>query len=318
MSYGGRPTGTPEHHDNASALNSTRSIVANFRQAVTPGLGAPRSLTVTTAGTTATLEWTPPASGVATGYVIEAGSAPGLADLAQLPTSAETSLMVPDLAPGLYFVRVRATNAEGGGAPSSEVQLLMTPQGRCLAPAGPPALTNPTVTGNVVTLSWAAPVEGGPVTSYVLGAGYSSGTLDAAIVETGTNATSAVIPAAFGRYFVRVAGQNPCGVGTPSNEVIVTVGPPLPGPPAALAATLAPGGAVTISWSAPEWGGAPQSYVLEAGTAIGASDIGTAETAGPSTTFAVQATPGTYFVRVRARNTAGIGTASGELRVVVP
>ena len=316
VSYGGRATGTFERHDNALALNNTHTIVANFRQAVTPGLGPPQSLTVATSGTTATLAWTAPASGAATGYVIEAGSASGLANLALLPTGAATSLVVPGLSPGLYFVRVRATSAEGVGAPSNEIQLLMTPQGRCIAPAGPPVLSAATVLGNLVTLSWTAPTVGGPVDSYVLGAGYSAGTLDAAIVETGTNALSVTVPAAFGRYFVRVAGQNPCGVGTPSNEVIVTVGPALPGPPAALAATLAPGGAVTMSWNAPVSGDAPDSYVLEAGTAFGASDIGTAET--PSSTFLVMATPGTYFVRVRARNAAGIGPASGDLRVVVP
>ena len=141
----------------------------------------------------------------------------------------------------------------------------MTPQGRCIAPAGPPVLSAATVSGSLVTLSWTAPTTGGPVDSYVLGAGYSAGTLDAAIVETGTNALSVTVPAAFGRYFVRVAGQNPCGVGTPSNEVIVTVGPALPGPPAALAATLAPGGAVTISWNAPVSGDAPDSYVAGSG-----------------------------------------------------
>jgi hypothetical protein len=317
VSYGGRTTGTSERNNNALALNNTRTIVANFRQAVTPGLGAPRSLTVTTSGTTATFAWLPPTTGMATGYVIEAGSASGLANLALLPTGAATSLVVPAVPPGLYFVRVRATNAEGIGAPSAEVQLVMTSQGRCLAPTGPPVLGAATVTGNLVTLSWSAPTTGGPVTSYVVGAGYSAAALDAAILRTGTNATSAVIPAAFGRYFVRVAGENPCGVGTASNEVIVTVGPPLPGPPAGLAATIAPGGAVTLSWNAPASGGAPQTYVLEAGYAPGASSLGTVETAAPATTFRIQAAPGTYYVRVRARNTAGIGMASGDLRVVV-
>ena len=140
VSYGGRPTGTALQHNNALALNNTRTIVANFRQSVTPGLGAPRSLTVTTSGTTAMFAWLPPTTGIATGYVIEAGSAPGLANLALLPTGAATSLVVPAVPPGLYFVRVRATNAEGVGAPSTEIQLSMTPQGRCTAPAGPPAL----------------------------------------------------------------------------------------------------------------------------------------------------------------------------------
>ena len=64
-----------------------------------------------------------------------------------------------------------------------------------------------------------------------------------------------------------------------------------------------------------------QEVETDGGTAqvvgpFGASDIGTAETS--STTFLVTATPGAYFVRVRARNAAGIGTASGDVRVEVP
>ena len=43
-----------------------------------------------------------------------------------------------------------------------------------------------------------------------------------------------------------------------------------------------------------------------------------AETPAPSTTLLVMATPGTYFVRVRARNAAGIGPASSDVRIVVP
>ena len=103
VSYGGRATGTFERHDNALTLNNTHTVVANFRQTVKPGLGAPQSLTVTTSGTTAMLAWTPPASGAATGYVIEAGSASGLANLALLPTGAATSLVVPGLSAGLYL-----------------------------------------------------------------------------------------------------------------------------------------------------------------------------------------------------------------------
>ena len=45
VSYGGRATGTFERHDNALTLNNTHTVVANFRQTVKPGLGAPQSLT---------------------------------------------------------------------------------------------------------------------------------------------------------------------------------------------------------------------------------------------------------------------------------
>jgi len=318
VAYAGRPTGTPEQHNNALALSNTRTIVANFRQAVAPGLGPPGSLAVTTTGTTATFSWTPPSTGAATGYVIEAGSAPGLANLATLQTGAATSVSVPGVPPGSYFVRVRALNSSGAGAPSGEIYLQMTAQGRFETPAGPPLLSAASVSGALVTLSWEAPRTGGPVERYVVGAGYGPGTLNAGVIELGSSATSATLPAAFGRYFVRVAGVSACGVGAPSNEVVVTVGPPLPGAPSGLSATAAPGGVVILSWTAPTTGGAPLAYVLEAGTASGASNIGTTQTSSTSTSFVTQAPPGTYFVRVRAVNTAGVGPASAELRVTVP
>lgn len=57
---------------------------------------------------TVTLEWTPPADGpTPSGYVVEAGSAPGLADLASLAT-AGSPLVVPGVPAGTYFVQVRS------------------------------------------------------------------------------------------------------------------------------------------------------------------------------------------------------------------
>jgi Fibronectin type III domain len=90
---------------------------------------APTGLTArvepTTVASKVTLAWTPPAvSEPILGYVIEAGSAPGLANLARvqiagtLPTYA--AFGVP---PGTYYVRVRAVSAGGTGPPSNEVQL---------------------------------------------------------------------------------------------------------------------------------------------------------------------------------------------------
>jgi predicted phage tail protein len=126
------------------------------------------------------------------------------------------------------------------------------------------------------------------------------------------------VPAAFGRYYVRVAAVNPCGIGTPSNEIEVIVGPPAPEAPSGLSAAVSESRIVTLSWNKPTSGGAPLSYVLEAGSSSGATDIGTARTDVSATSLAVQATPGLYFVRVRGVNTAGAGPASVELRVVVP
>jgi hypothetical protein len=65
----------------------------------------------------------PTAGGNVEEYAIEAGSAPGLANLAVLRTgSAEPSLVVT-APPGRYFVRVRALNAAGWSVPSNDLEV---------------------------------------------------------------------------------------------------------------------------------------------------------------------------------------------------
>ncbi len=70
----------------------------------------------------ATLTWTVAASrSIATGQVVEAGLTPG-ATAVRLPVAAgATSLTVPGVPPGRYYVRVRSANGTGLGTPSNEV-----------------------------------------------------------------------------------------------------------------------------------------------------------------------------------------------------
>ena len=57
-----------------------------------------------------------------------------------------------------------------------------------------------------------------------------------------------------------------------------------PAPPLGLT-TTASGATVTIAWAAPAAGEAPTSYLLEAGSAQGASDIAAVNTGSAATTF---------------------------------
>ena len=66
------------------------------------------------------LSWSAPSGGPPAGYVIEAGSAPGLTDLASLNVGNVTSFTTT-APPGVYYVRVRAVNDWGTSAPSNEV-----------------------------------------------------------------------------------------------------------------------------------------------------------------------------------------------------
>ena len=91
---------------------------------VVHGRGAPEQPTdLVEAGANGTvhLRWIAPSRGPApAGYVIEAGSAPGLADLASIQVGAVTNFSA-SAPPGLYYVRVRAINARGRSHASNEI-----------------------------------------------------------------------------------------------------------------------------------------------------------------------------------------------------
>lgn len=83
---------------------------------------APLNLTATFPGAATRFTWTPP-PGAITGYVLEAGSDVGLANLATLSLGPTPSFTVSSIPSGVYVLRVRAVNAAGTGAPSNDLVL---------------------------------------------------------------------------------------------------------------------------------------------------------------------------------------------------
>lgn len=81
------------------------------------------TLTAHVQGARVTLSWS--AVDDATHYDIEAGSAPGLANLLASPGHAGTSLTVESVPSGTYYVRVRAINWVGRSLPSEEVRVVV-------------------------------------------------------------------------------------------------------------------------------------------------------------------------------------------------
>lgn len=69
-----------------------------------------------------------------------------------------------------------------------------------------------------------------------------------------------------------------------------------------------------FAWTAPSTGGAVTDYVLEAGRSPGASDAATVTLPASAASYSATGVPGTYFVRVRARNACG-SAASNEVMV---
>jgi predicted phage tail protein len=83
--------------------------------------GAPSFTSHSVSGNTVTLNWQAPTQGTATSYIIEAGSAPGLANLAVANTgSTALTASFSGVPAGTYYVRLRAVNAQGASVVSNE------------------------------------------------------------------------------------------------------------------------------------------------------------------------------------------------------
>jgi predicted phage tail protein len=206
--------------------------------------GVPLNLTTSSSGSSVALAWSAPASADATGYVIEAGSAPGLANLANFATgSTATRFSASGIGNGTYYVRVRAQNTAGTSATSNESALVVGSSACTSAPGAPSGLAI-TTSGSTVTLLWAAPAGGCAPTSYVLQAGSSAGTSNLANSNVGNTTSYVATGVGNGTYYVRVRAANAYGQSAGSNEFTLTVGSaspsPSPNPPAGTAPDVQP------------------------------------------------------------------------------
>ncbi len=295
---------------------SHRSLIGSVLVAVlsiaTPTLAQPQStiveypsvptgLTAQVVGSTVTLSWT--ASFDATTYGIDAGSAPGVTDIGQLAATG-TTLSVPNVPPGNYFVRVRAANDAGVSAASPDV--LVTVGTACALPSPPTSLTA-AVDGRSVTLQWSGT---GP---FRLEAGTAPGTSNVFAGDVGS-ATTLGATAAGGVYYARVFARNACGLSLPSDEhAIHVLVPPAPTLGGWSSDTSTGTSRVTLHWT-PGAGPAPAGYVLEAGSAPGLADIASVRVDGATTTLSARVFRfETYYVRVRAASADGVGPPSNEV-----
>jgi hypothetical protein len=85
---------------------------------------APVDFRFAVGGRDVTLTWNAPATGGAVSYLLEAGSAPTLANLLVAPVGSQTTIVTP-APPGTYYVRVRAQNACGTSQPSNEQTIVV-------------------------------------------------------------------------------------------------------------------------------------------------------------------------------------------------
>jgi hypothetical protein len=201
----------------------------------------------------------------------------------------------------------------GSPGATARIQPLVVPQG--------PTSLQGHVSGTTVTLNWSAPASGDAPMSYVIEAGSSSGRADLVIADTGSTATSQVVTSVPpGTYYVRVRARNASGTSGPSNEALVSVAgacPSAPGAPGGLTFSVN-GGAVTLAWQPPSASCAPTWYVIEAGSAPGLTNLAMFSTGSTAPGYAASGiAAGTYYLRVRAENSAGASGTSNEIQVVV-
>jgi hypothetical protein len=78
------------------------------------------------------------------------------------------------------------------------------------------------------------------------------------------------------------------------------------------------GSSVNVRWGRPPLGSAPESYVIEGGSAPGRQDLANFSTGSTDTGFAADGLgAGTYFLRMRSANAHGVSHASDELAFTV-
>jgi predicted phage tail protein len=167
-------------------------------------------------------------------------------------------------------------------------------------------------------LRWRPAMSGARPSGYILEAGSTSGESDVFVLPTGNALASFTAKGVRGgTYFVRVRASNAGGASEASNEAKVVVGncTAPPSAPSGLSFSVN-GSTVALTWEASQSG--PTSYVVQTEAGSEGNTPAVVDTGSLKTTFAAEdVAPGTYFVRVRARNACGGSALSERVTVVV-
>jgi hypothetical protein len=194
--------------------------------------GAPTGLTAAPGDTQVSLAWTAPTTNggsPVTAYKVYRGTTPGGESATPVATVAATGYTDPGLTNGTaYYYTVRAVNAAGTGAPSSEASATPQAPPPAGAPGAPQNLRASARLSGGVRLGWSAPstTGGSPIAYYVIYRGTTSTSLTAlpshvacttsscSYTDSSTSHTT--------QYWYEVVAYNAALPGPPSNEVSVT------------------------------------------------------------------------------------------------
>ena len=231
---------------------------------LTPEPGVPTNLTPTSGDHQVTLNWNAPSTVGASAithyeYQYRTTSSGTFGNTWTNVSSTGTTATVSSLLGATsYTFRVRAVNAQGPGAPSTEMEAIAY-DGPTPEPGAPTDLT-PTSGDHQVTLNWNAPstVGASVITHYEYQYETTSGTFDNTWTNVPGTGTTATVSSLLGAtsYTFRVRAVNAQGPGAPSTEMeaIAYDGPtPEPGVPPRLMATSGER-QVTLNWEASSLG----------------------------------------------------------------
>jgi glucose/arabinose dehydrogenase len=185
----------------------------------------------------------------------------------------------------------------------------------------PPRDLHVVVSGSIAVVRWNAPREGAVPSQYQLEAGSAAGASNLAVVSVNASLnllSFAGLPP--GTYFVRLRAIGQSGASAPSEEVVVVVSATgcTTSPPAPLGlAAIVNGRAVRLVWDEPATANGPVDLLIEAGSQPGVANLAIFAVDGTLRVITVAAPPGTYFVRLRARNACGTSAPSEEIVVTV-
>jgi hypothetical protein len=169
------------------------------------------------------------------------------------------------------------------------------------------------IVGNTVTFRWTPPTGGLPPTDYVLEGGISPGQVLASLPVGNTTPIFTII-APTGAFYARLHTMSGAIKSLASNEVRLFVNvPAAPSAPVSLTA-MVNGTSVSLAWRNTFGGGAPTALALDV--------TGSLTTTLPlplTDSFSVAgAPPGTYTLRVRASNAAGVSGFSNPVTITIP
>ncbi|MDO8632899.1 MAG: fibronectin type III domain-containing protein [Phycisphaerales bacterium] len=194
-----------------------------------------------------------------------------------------------------------------------------TVQTSTLTPPGVPTAFTTSAVGTTVTMTWRAPATGGTPTAYYIASGSSPGLSDLAYFSTGSTATSfSADRVGLGTYYVRVRAANASGTSPESNESILIVGNGCASPPTQPGTLIGSslGTTVSLAWDASS--GNPTSYIVEAGSGPGLSNLANSDLGSATPALvASNVSRGLCYIRIRGKNGCGVGPASNEVTVIV-